>query len=60
MLYSELNCSPQIRQAVERMGFTEMTEVQEMAIPLMLAGHECDGKGPHRYRQDLCLWYSYH
>ncbi len=46
MLYSELNCSPQIRQAVERMGFTEMTEVQEKAIPLMLAGHDVTAKAP--------------
>ena len=29
MLYSELQCSPAIHQAVERMGFAEMTEIQE-------------------------------
>ena len=29
MFYSELNVSPQLHQAVERMGFTEMTEIQE-------------------------------
>ena len=46
MLYSELNCSPAIRQAVERMGFTEMTEIQEKAIPLMLAGHDLIAKAP--------------
>lgn len=27
MLYSELQCAEPIRKAVERMGFTEMTEV---------------------------------
>ena len=46
MLYSELNCLPQIRQAVERMGFTEMTEVQEKAIPLMLADRDVIAKAP--------------
>ena len=29
MLYSELQCSEAIHKAVERMGFAEMTEVQE-------------------------------
>ena len=33
MKYAELNVSPEIRRAVEAMGFTEMTEVQEKAIP---------------------------
>ena len=38
MLYSELQCSDAIHKAVERMGFAEMTEIQEKTIPLMLAG----------------------
>ena len=38
MLYSELQCSEAIHKAVERMGFAEMTEVQEKTIPVMLAG----------------------
>ena len=46
MLYSELNCSPAIRRAVERMGFTEMTEVQEKAIPLMMEGHDMIARAP--------------
>ena len=46
MLYSELNCSPAIRKAVERMGFVEMTEIQEKAIPLMMAGHDMIAKAP--------------
>ena len=36
MLYSELQCSEAIHKAVERMGFAEMTEVQEKTIPVML------------------------
>ena len=46
MLYSELQCSPAIHQAVERMGFAEMTEIQEKTIPLMLAGHDVIAKAP--------------
>ena len=38
MLYSELQCSEAIHKAVERMGFAEMTEIQEKTIPLMLEG----------------------
>ena len=33
MLYRELQCSPAIHQAVERMGFAEMTEIQERPSP---------------------------
>ena len=46
MKYAELNVSPEIRRAVEAMGFTEMTEVQEKAIPLMMAGHDMIAKAP--------------
>lgn len=46
MKYTELNVSPEIRRAVEAMGFTEMTEVQEKAIPLMMAGHDMIAKAP--------------
>ena len=46
MKYAELNVSPEIRRAVEAMGFTEMTEVQEKAIPSMMAGHDMIAKAP--------------
>ena len=46
MLYSELNVSPQLHQAVERMGFTEMTEIQEKVIPVMMAGRDVIAKAP--------------
>ena len=46
MKYAELNVSPEIRRAVEAMGFTDMTEVQEKAIPLMMAGHDMIAKAP--------------
>ncbi len=56
MLYSELQCSEAIHKAVERMGFAEMTEMQEKTIPVMLAGVTSSPK-PHRHWQDLCLWH---
>ncbi len=46
MLYSELKASEAILKAVERIGFTEMTEVQEKAIPVMMAGQDVIAKAP--------------
>ena len=46
MNYSELNVPEQIHKAVERMGFTEMTEVQEKAIPPMMEGKDLIAKAP--------------
>lgn len=44
--YSDFDLSPELLRAVERMGFTEMTEIQEKAIPVMLQGHEIIAKAP--------------
>lgn len=46
MKYSELSAREEIKRATEAMGFTEMTEVQEKAIPLMMAGHDLTAKAP--------------
>ena len=46
MRYSELQCSEAIPRAVERMGFDEMTEIQEKVIPLMMAGRDVIAKAP--------------
>ncbi len=46
MRYSELQCSEAIHKAVERMGFDEMTEIQEKTIPLMMAGRDVIAKAP--------------
>ena len=46
MNYSELNVPAEIHKAVERMGFTEMTEVQEKAIPPMIEGKDIIAKAP--------------
>ncbi|GAA6514108.1 DEAD/DEAH box helicase [Phocea massiliensis] len=44
--YSELALSAEIQQAVEKMGFTQLTEVQEKAIPVLLEGKEVIAKAP--------------
>ena len=42
MNFTELSSSvrPEIIRATQAMGYTEMTEIQQKAIPLMLAGHD--------------------
>lgn len=44
--YKDLNVSPALLRAVEAMGFDEMTEIQQKAIPLLLQGHEIIAKAP--------------
>ena len=46
MRYSELQCSEAIHKAVDRMGFEEMTEIQEKVIPLMMEGRDVIAKAP--------------
>lgn len=46
MRYSELNVPKEILQAVERMGFTDLTEIQEKAIGPMLEGKDVTAKAP--------------
>lgn len=44
--YEEMNLSPETMRAIERMGFTEPTEIQAKAIPAMMAGSEMIAKAP--------------
>ena len=46
MNYQELNIRPEIKQAILDMGFSEMTEIQEKAIPELLKGREVIAKAP--------------
>ena len=46
MKFTELAVRPEIVQATQAMGYTEMTEIQEKAIPLMMAGHDMIAKAP--------------
>ena len=48
MNFTELSSSvrPEIIRATQAMGYTEMTEIQQKAIPLMLAGHDKIAKAP--------------
>lgn len=44
MNFNELNIPKEIVQAIEDMGFTEMTEIQKKSIPLLLQGHDIIGR----------------
>lgn len=46
MLYQELDIPQQIKDAVAQMGFTELTEIQEKAMPVMLSGRDIIAKAP--------------
>lgn len=47
MQFTELtHVAPEIIRATQAMGFTEMTEIQEKAIPLMMGGHDMIAKAP--------------
>jgi ATP-dependent RNA helicase DeaD len=42
--FSELGLEPQLLQAVERMGFSQPTPIQEAAIPALLSGNDVIGQ----------------
>ena len=46
MEYSSLAIKEELRRAIDKMGFAELTEVQEKAIPLMLEGRDVVAKAP--------------
>lgn len=43
MHFNELNLSQELIQAVDELGFTEMTEIQQQSIPLLLEGKDVIG-----------------
>lgn len=44
MHFNELNLSKELIQAVDELGFTEMTEIQQQSIPLLLEGKDVIGR----------------
>jgi len=44
MYFNELNLSQELIQAVDELGFTEMTEIQQQSIPLLLEGKDVIGR----------------
>jgi len=44
MQFNELNLSEELIRAVDELGFTEMTEIQEKSIPLILEGRDVVGR----------------
>ena len=57
MLFNELNLPEEILRAVEDMGFSEATEIQSKAIPVMLEGKGSCRKVKHRYGKDCRFRY---
>jgi len=45
MHFSELNLPAPLQQAIEDLGFTTLTDVQEVALPMALAGKDVAGQG---------------
>ena len=44
MTFHDLSLRPELLLAVEQLGYTEMTEIQARALPLMLAGRDVAGQ----------------
>lgn len=44
MQFNELNLSQEILEAVEELGFSEMTEIQQQSIPLLIQGRDVIGR----------------
>ena len=44
MQFKELDLSQEIIDAVEELGFSEMTEIQEKSIPVLLEGRDVVGR----------------
>lgn len=44
MIFNEMNVLPEIRKAVEDMGYTELTSIQLQTIPLLMEGKDLIGQ----------------
>jgi len=44
-LFSELNLPEALQKGIDELGFTDMTDVQQTALPLTLAGKDVAGQG---------------
>ena len=44
MQFNELNLSDELLRAVDELGYTEMTEIQQQSIPLLLQGRDVVGR----------------
>lgn len=44
MNFNELNLSQEILRAIDELGYTEMTEIQQQSIPLLLEGRDVVGR----------------
>ncbi len=44
MIFDSMNVMDEIKKAVDDMGFTELTSIQEETMPLIMAGHDIIGQ----------------
>ncbi len=44
MIFNEMNVLPEIRKAVDELGYTELTSIQKQTIPLIIEGHDIIGQ----------------
>lgn len=47
--FEELNLIPEIRRAVEALGFETATDIQSQSIPLIQSGRDVIGRSPDRH-----------
>ena len=55
MRFEELNLSAPLLEAIAQLDFTEMTEIQEKAIPLLLEGKDVIGKSNTGTRRSAAM-----
>ena len=56
MYYSESKINRKLLRGLEEMGFTEMTPIQELAVPQLLEGRDVIGQA---HGKDRCLCRSH-
>ena len=69
MLYTESGLPQFVLTAMQKMGYTEMTPIQEKAIPVVMSGKDLIGRsqtgsgdrqGAHGNGKNLRFWHSDH
>ena len=52
MQFNEIQLSGEMLKAIDQIGYTDMTEIQEKSIPVILSGRDIIG------RSNTCLLYT--
>jgi ATP-dependent RNA helicase DeaD len=54
-LFSELNLSPELLKAIDKLGFEQASPIQAEAIPVLMAGRDGCGPVADRFGKDRGL-----